>query len=51
MSRSQSNYNSRNGIITRKIRLLTEKLHELRSWEIKSFYEFQSNIMMRYATE
>jgi uncharacterized protein YutE (UPF0331/DUF86 family) len=48
---SQSNNNRRNGIINRKIKLLAEKLHELRSWEIKSFHEFQSNMMMRYAAE
>jgi uncharacterized protein YutE (UPF0331/DUF86 family) len=52
MSISQSNQNdSRNGVIDRKLKLLETKLLELRSWEIGTFFEFQSNTMMRYATE
>jgi len=52
MSIAQSNQNdSRNGVINRKLKLLETKLLELRSWEIGTFYDFQSNTMMRYAAE
>jgi len=43
--------NIKNGIIDRKLKLLKKTLNELRSWQINSFYDFQSNIQLRYAVE
>jgi len=43
--------NTRNGTIDRKLKLLENKLNELRSWKIESFYAFQSNTQLRYAVE
>ncbi|MBF0449740.1 MAG: DUF86 domain-containing protein [Candidatus Magnetomorum sp.] len=41
----------RNSVIIRKLKLLEDKLAEIRSWEIHSFYEFQTNTLLRYAVE
>ncbi len=40
-----------NGIIEAKIRIIEEKLIDIESWQITSYYQLQQNSMLRNATE
>ncbi len=40
-----------NGIIENKLRVIEEKLEEIRSWEIGTFSDFQQSSLLQNATE
>ncbi len=40
-----------NGVIENKLRLIEQKLQEIRSWEITSYEQFQDSSLLQNATE